>query len=720
MNEPVYEQAMLHRSIPGARSMPPGLESSQHGYGLGESLRSVLDLLRRRWLTLLLVAAGVFVIAVAVILQLPAKYQAVARVQLDPSRNPLAGPDNQIQSLASEAIETQVTLLGSDEVAREVVKRLGLLNDPEFAPDSDGGAANEADRINAVVRKLRGGVSIRRDKLTYVINIGFKASDPDRAARIANGIAQTYIDTQVGSRVGTAARQSAFFQRQLSDLEAQVRAADDAVARYRAGQGIAGGTGNSTIVDQQVAPVSTQLATAESEAAEARASLATARQQVARGGIDAVSAVRESPVVADLRRQRAEVVRAMAEVDARYGPKHAESLKVHEQLAGIDAQINDEARRVVASLEAQAAASSARAASLRSTLGGLQGQQARNLRASVVADSLQREADSKRATYERLVQLSLQSSQGVRNQIAQASIIDPAVPPTAPAEPNRKLLLAMAMLVAAAIGLATIILQDMLASGIRSQASFEERFGVPVIAAVPRVRKIAAPADLVASKPGSLFVESLRMARASLFGRRAEREVRVVALTSALPEEGKTTTALALARVLAGGGKRTVLVDCDLRRATMSRSIGAAPEVGLEAVLLGQAPIEQAIVADGSAPLDLLVIKQAGFDADGLFAGDRFAELIAQLRGRYECVVLDLSPVVGLADARAVASAADAVLLVVKWGATPARAVDAAVRLLRGDGIELAGAVFTMVDPKAEAIGGSYYSRKYQAYYQPT
>jgi polysaccharide biosynthesis transport protein len=689
---------------------------------LSDTVGAVAAMFRRRWLTLALVTAGLFAVAAVLIMLITPKYEAMARVQIDPSRDPLASAQAEGQSLASEAIETEVTVLNSLSLAQEVVRRLNLANDPEYTKGLDGGSGAERltgdARAAEVASRVQRGLSVRRDRLTYVIDVAFTAKNANKSANVANAFAEAYLDTKVGSRVGTAERQAAFFRRQLSQLAAEVRAADTAVAQYRAAHGITEGTGSSTIVDQQIAPLSTQIATAEAAAAEARSNLNAARAQIASGGLDSVAEVRSSPVISDLRRQRAEVLRNLGEIQSRYGEKHPESIKVREQLAGLDTQIRAEAQRAVSSLEAAARAADAQVASLRGSLRGLQREQARDTRAGVQAQSLEQDAATKRAQYEKLSQMSLESTQGARSQIASASIIDRATPPTRPSWPNRPLLLALALLVALSVGFATIVVQQMLVSGLRSTEDFRGRFGLPVLAAVPQIKGKASPAELIVERPTSMFAEALRIARASILASRGgETPPKVIAITSSLPHEGKTTTSLAFARVLALQGARTVLVDCDVRRASLRLLTPGGSSAGLVELLAGSAGLEQAAAPDAIPGLDTIIVREPHFSADDAFAGQTMERLLDELRRRYDLVVLDLPPIIGLADGRYLAGLADAVVMAVKWDATPMNAVETSMGHLQGDGSRVVGAIYTMVDPLSEAGGGLYYSRKYAKYY---
>jgi succinoglycan biosynthesis transport protein ExoP len=226
------------------------------------------------------------------------------------------------------------------------------------------------------------------------------------------------------------------------------------------------------------------------------------------------------------------------------------------------------------------------------------------------------------------------------------------------------------------------------------------------------------PAELVADRSTSLFSESLRMARASIFGVRTAKPVKVIAFTSAVPAEGKTTTALALSRMLAINGSRTLLIDCDVRRASLRSLTGAEAKAGLVEILEHGALASDAIVSDTVEGLDLLTVLRPYYSSEDLFGGENMARLLQELSGQYDHVVLDLPPVLGLADSRFVAALADAVIMVVRWGKTPLGAVSTAVQQLQADEAAIMGVIMTMVDPSSEAIGGMYYSQKYGSYYR--
>jgi capsular exopolysaccharide synthesis family protein len=698
---------------------------------LADVIRTAREVVRRRFLVLLVVAGLITVIGVTLSFLITPVYTGVTRIQIDPTRNPMNRNANDAQNqLASEAIETEVSVINSDAVARSVVERLSLDRDAEFTKGLDEaiqkGQLTKAGRMDAVVTRVHSHLAVSREKLTYIIGINFTSTDPVKAARIANAFATAYLDAKVGGNIGTAERQFAFYQKRLDELADEARAADAKVAQYKSEFGILSGNQDqrqTTIVDQQIAPLATQLAVADAASAEAKAKLAMAQSQVRSGRLDSVSEVLTSSTIVDLRAQRAQVLRALGEIEDRYGPRHPETSRVRDQLTHIDQQLREESTRVVRALQSNAASANAQAASLRSDMGKLENKQVASVRASVVADSLQREADSAHTAYDRMAQLAFETRQQSQNSIAQAKIIDAAEPPQAPSWPNRPLLMLLSLIVGVGAGIATITVQELMVSGMRSVEDVEGELGVPLLGAIPAMRKVARPADLLIEKPTSQFAEALRNARASIMGVKTDTRPKVIALTSALPSEGKTTTALSLARTMAINGQRTVIVDVDVRRAQLRQILGVASNgPGTIELLKNEVTLDEAIEPSGLENLDQIIVNKPYFSSENLFGNDQMPNILEALAARYDVIVLDLPPLLGLADGRFLAALADAVVMVIKWDATPQHAVGSALNSLRQDGSNVIGAIYTMVDSSSESVGAYYYySKKYSAYYnQPT
>lgn len=698
-------------------------DQSRHVGRRAVTLRSVGDAIRRRWIIVVATALAVFAIALGTALMLPPKYDAFAKVRITPNAASPLDFGNGEQLTDQTAVSTEVQIIGSRGIARRVVTELGLDRDTEF---SGKGPANTA--IERATTGVLDHLTINRDDKSYLVLIGVRSIDGAKAARIANTYASTYVAGTADNLIGTAARQSLSIQNRLSELGAEVQAADARLASYRAQSGISQSGQGGTITDQQIAPLSMQLATAESEAAAARAALAVAERQSTTGGTDAISAVLSSTVIADLRRQRTEAEKRRVELSTRYGPRYPLTIQVAQQIESLDQQIKQEAERVVGGLRSQASSAEARASSLRDRLNTLQRGVARDDQASVVAGSLQRDAEAKRTAYARLAQAAQQSTQAQHVSTPQANIIENATIPTRPTFPKVKAFAVAGLLIGLVIGLSIVLLVEGLSSTIRTPDDIETLLGLSFVASVPRLptplwlrlrsRRVANPATTLVAKPMTVYAEAYRAVRSFVVARNQSTLTQVIALVSTLPGEGKTTSALSLARIMAMSGDRVLLVDCDVRRAGVRRALNRSVDAGLGDVLQGHARMQHVVVPDEVNNLDLLLVQGSLFTPVDLFGGDRMEKMLTDARAEYDYIIIDTPPFLGVADARTLAGLADAVMLVIKWNDTPIAAVDAALAGLEHGRGNVLGAVLTMVDHRSEAMGGLYYSAYYSSYYK--
>jgi len=682
--------------------------------------------LRRRWKLAVLVAAIVLAAALAAILSMTPDYQAVSRIRVDPSLNPMEQEGAQ-SVLNAEAIETETGLMSSRALAEAVVRDLELYRDPEFAGDDALTAGPPSTAlISRTVNAVRRRTGIGRDQLSYIISLSFKSEDAEKAADIANTLVETYIDLRVRSNSGTSERQAGFFRERLTELAREVTVAESRLANYRASTGLPQTGSSGTVADQQITTLSGQLASAEGEAASARSNAQVASSQLASGNVDAVAAVQGSNVIRDLRNQRAEILREKGEIETRYDSRHPEAIRVRDQLAEIDRQILDEGQRVVTSLQAQARAAAAEVGALRGRMSSLEGQRATNTRASAEAERLERDAASARAQYDRMSELSLESTQSTGAAITQVEVVDAAEPPVTPDGPPRSVLLALALLVAGGSGIGCALAVEMSRGGLRTIDDFEDVLGLRLLASIPlagrrgsrlKPRRGPDPADTITADRATLYIEAIRNLRASL-SRAGGGKGKVVAFTSAIPGEGKTETALSYARLLAINSTRVLLIDCDLRNGRVSRRLPHRPEQGLVELLGGEIALEQAVTVDPKSGLATLSVAAAHFTSQDLFEGPAMAELLARARQEYDHVVLDLPPVLAVADARTIARHADGVCVVVRWGHTKPDATLQAVDQLRDDGVTILGGAYTMVDPDAPVMAGGYFTGAlYRSYF---
>ena len=610
---------------------------------LSDVVRSAQDVFRRRFKMLALITLAATILGTVLTLTATPRYQGITRIQIDPSRNPLSkGGSEAAAQLASEGIETEVQVMSSMDLARSVARRLNLLQDPELTKGLASAQTDHAytvdEKIDFVANALEKNLDVAREKLTYVITLKYQSTNPDKAAKIANEFAAAYLDSKVSNNIGTAQKQSDFYKGQLAQMGDDARAADEQVAQFEAKTGmVAASNVIGTITDQQIGPLSVQMASADLISAEARSKEISGRQMVAHGQLDLISEVRNSATIVALKQNKALLVQTLADMRQRYGESYPDMVKVKDQISAIDEQIHSEANRVVQSLKSDADAAEAQASSLRNAMHELENKKADEAHASVMLASLQRDADSKHSAYDRMAQATLDTRQATQGAFAQAQVIDVAKPPLAPFYPKPLVMISLSLFLGFCAGIATIVAQEMMVTGLTSVQDIEGELGLTLLAAVPFVRGNDHPADLLIEKPTSQFAEALRNARASILGVKGEDPPKIIAMTSSLPNEGKTTTALALARTMALNGSRTLILDVDVRRAQLRNIVDVSDNgYGTIELLHNEVSLDQAIQKTGLEKLDVLMVRKPYFSSENLFDNDNIHKILEDLSTRYD------------------------------------------------------------------------------------
>lgn len=685
-------------------------------------LRGIFATLKRQRRWALVAIALVLAATFAAYMLTPKTYEAGGTIALD-RRNVevVARANAPALTTDSPTVDTAVQVLTSPTLAGGVVDSLGLARTPGVGQPQEGPALPEAAARRRAIGYVRGGLSVQRTGVSYAIGVRYQGQDPALAAAIVDGVMEQYISSQQSGKENERGREVALLRERIGNLRGEVLRAEAAVAQYRGATGLIDVKGDSTAVQQQMSVLATQLATAEAERAGAQARLS------ALGGNDAA----ESPLLRDLRSQQAQLSAQRAGLTSRYGPLHPDLERVNRQLSDINSAIAAERARVRANLEAELRVASERSSAVRNSLAGAEGSLAAGNSASVQLNELERNAESARSLYQALLDRYRQAVAAQGTGGSDAYIISRASRPSQPSAPNPMLFAAGGLVAALLAAGAVVALLEMTENGLRSRSDVESRLGLPVIGTVPDLTSVPGgaaarrdpmgPANFLVANEASVFSEAFRSIRTALRLGQAKQTVRSLAVTSALPDEGKTTTAVCLARSAALAGSRVVLVDCDVRRRASSRLMAGEATQGLTDVLQNAVKLDDVLLRDDATGAFVLPQgNKTGQELD-LLTSEAMRDLIAELSRRFDLVVLDTAPVLPLAEARAVAGMADGVLLVARWRRTPANAAQLALDLLRRAGADVKGAALTRVDLRVQSRSGlgdeMMYYKRFKAYY---
>ena len=700
-------------------------------------LRQWVGILLQRARLGLAVAGVVFLVVIAAFALKTPSYTATGSMLVDTKGVNIASPQqpNSPQS-DTDLVDTQVEMLRSHALAERIVRRLALYNDPEFnasagprffglAPARAPTVQPSARLVSAVADNVRNHLHVRRVEATYVVDVGFSAASPTKAARLANTYMDEFQRKQLDDKVAIVSRANGEIGASLEKMRSDAERAEAEVQRYKIAHGLMSADG-ATMAEQEVSTLNQQIAVAKAEHAEKAARLSAAQTQLrsGSGGAD-VGAALGSETIRELRKQEAELSVKLAQLKTDFKPEYPEVKRTQAQLDDIRGEIQREINRILSNLRAEATAAAGRESSLLASRGQAAGGLASNNEAMIGLVGLQQRSDAAKGIYEAYLTRAKQVAAESGLQQADASINSAAAPPTKPSSPNMQLGVFVAFLAGLISAAMAVLLAEFWDKHLRSRLDVERELGVPFAGVLPDFRSVkpkklrgpdAQPQEYLVSHPFSGFAEAFRNLRAFLTISTRGDNAKLIVVTSAVPREGKSLTSFCLARTLALSGARVCLVDCDLRQRGVTKLIGPR-DVGLVEVVQDKVPLDEALVHDPKSNCFVLPAAGKSIPYD-LFSNPDTDALFEELQARFDYVILDSPPILGVADARILAAKAHRVLYLVQWNKTPIRAAQSATDILNECGANVAGAILTKVNVKDQARYGYGDSSDYYGYFK--
>lgn len=669
---------------------------------------------RRLWLIVSIIALAL-VAGAAISAMQTRTYTATAVVSLRPPPEAQAGASGVVATAppANNAyVDTQVEIIRSREMAEQVAAGLALLT----------GRTPREQR--GIVDELQGNVSAERSGESYALTIRYNGGSGTEAAERANEYARQFAGWELRLIRQQNQQSSEAIQQRLNELREQAQQDTAALQHYRIANNLLS-TSGSSLTEQEISSYNQEVTRARAEAAEDQARLNTALNQLRSGSSgDDVGEALGSSVIASLRAQEAEVGAEVASLSSRYGDNHPALIRARSELQEIHGQINAEIGRVVSNLRARQAVSQQRLASLTGSLSQAQATLSQNNAAMIGLDELERKAQVSQGLYESYLNTYQQLVASEGTEQSNARILSLAQAPLLPSSPNIPMNMLLALCIGLGAGLVTAFLAETFFKGITGaeevESKLRERYlgSIPLLASVSQTQRREVTA--IGKEPRSAFAEAFRALRTSV-EQSTHGPAQVLAITSALPKEGKTVTAVCLAQTYAMSGARTVLVDCDEARHGVSRMLQVQKgHPGLLEVMKDESTLDDALV-NSEAGLSVLPINKAQDPSEALVSGDELDSVIAELRQRFDRIILDLPPILPVAAARNVAAKADVTVVLVRWRQTAAAAAMSALHQMPADRINIAGVVLTQVDMRRRNLFGrqdpSFYYREYREYY---
>lgn len=683
---------------------------------------------RNRWLILTITALSAAAALVATLLATP-QYTAVVSIQVNESSQEVLGSEDvpaEDNSWNYERfLNTEIDVLTSYTLAQRVENALNLSESARFfnafgmngAEISNGDALREKKAISLI----RDNLEVNVPRNTRIIPVSFTSADGGLSAQIVNSYAEQFIRSDLKQKFDSTSYARDFVSDQLTQAKERLAESEKALNNYARGAGLirltdptadehSGTTGGSITTASLI-----QLNEAANHARAARVAAEARWQSIASAPLYSSAPVRFDPGVAALLSRKATLEAALAEESARRLDDHPEVLSRRAELAQVQGDLSAAANSVRRSIRTEYEAARATENQLIAQVNTLKSDTLSEQDSSVQYALLEREADTNRQLYDELLQRFKQLNAAAGVSASNISIIDQAQVPVEPSSPNLLFNLGTGLLLGCFIAGGAVFLKTELDDSIRVPEDVTQKLDLPLLGVIPINQ--AGTIEQGLADPKTPVSEAYSSLCGSLLYATPQGLAPTVLITSSQPSEGKSTTSRALARTFSRMGRRVVLIDADIRRPMLHRIVGTDNSVGLTTVLTGQATLAEAVHTDGGQAFAYLTAGPTPPAPGELLASVRMQEIIDELASQYDLVIVDSSPVLGLADAPMLSVLVDGVIFVVEAARGRRGALKSSLRRLKTMRPNLLGAVLTKFDPKdASNSYSSYYGYDYYSY----
>ncbi|MEO4045270.1 polysaccharide biosynthesis tyrosine autokinase [Hoeflea sp. CAU 1731] len=717
------DQPPVPVAYPGHQAGVPAYPVHHQPYGYGayadpaqdeegfDPLKLLWYVVHYRWMIASFVFVGVVCGVLFTFMQTP-YYRASAKVEIF-AQGAQVIQDLEVVSQRNDwrTFETARQKLLSRDLARRVVFALNLTEDADFlAPKPSFSLMNIVHKVfgtssstnisdwsperreSIAVNRVRGGASATFVQNTSLITLEFRHPVPKYTSLVANQLAQSYIDQNIDQKSETTTLARQFIEDQVRDTKAKLQESEKALVQYAQEQGITLTGDEASLVSGNISEINSAL----SEAIQERLAAERYYRQIDEGNAAALPEVFSSPSIQANKQSIANLRATYMQKLATLKPGYPEMQRLQAQINELQKQMNAEIAAIAESVKLKYEQAKQKEAALKSTLAGLESEQSEFQEKNIQYTILKREVDSNRAQYDSLISKLGDIGIGSEIRSANASIIDIAHTPGSPYTPRLSKNLVFAVGLFGLFAVATIYVLELLNNTFTIPDQLEDELKVPVLGTIPRVPE--SEISQAFQTPGSQLSEAYRTLRTSVQFTGTDESIRTLVVTSAEPSEGKTTTAYKLAEDFASLGRRVLIIDADMRKPRLHRMFNTDNGIGLSNLLSN-------VVKSGTA-MDIfrktnnpnVTFLSAGTippNPADLLVSQKMGLTIHYCKKRYDLVIIDSPPVMGLSDAPILARQADATLMVVSAKQVTRKAAKAAFNRLRSAGANVVGTTLT-------------------------
>lgn len=697
----------------------------------GIDLRQIVAVLRANLIWIGVVIAACLVVGVVTTMLQTRQYTANASVQIDDSAaQVLEGVDDAQASSSSydtdRFLNTQLDVLRSRALAKRVADRLKLAGNARFLAAMEAaptpGAADRRRQEEAAIKLIRNRMSVTLPRQSRVATISVTTADPQMSAELANAYAAEFIQANLQRKFESSDYARGFLAEQLanaktkleeSERELNAYARDAGLIRTRDAKATGQNTGDSG-ADLSITASSLMQLNAAANQAQRERIAAEARWRAVSGG----SALNSREVLGNLTVQslltkQAEAETELREARARHLDEHPNVIRLVAQRGAIQQQLDAVVSGVRRSVEQEYRTALTTEQELNRQVAALKNATMIEQDRSVSYGILAREADTNRTLYEGLLQRYKELTAAAGISSSNIAMVDRAEVPTSPSSPHLLINIAYALFAGLVLSAILIVIRLQLDDGVRVPEDVEHKLGLPLLGIIPKLHDLS-PGEQLAD-PKSSISEAYNSLRGAIGFATADGAPRLLLVTSASAGEGKSTTSFALSRGFAKLGRKVLLIDVDMRRPSVHRQFSAENETGLSSVLVGQVSFDAAIRQSPYEGLSYLPAGPIPPSPTELLASSRMQAMLEDARGKYDMIVLDSAPILGLADAPLLSSTADGTLLVLESDRNRRGVLRGTLRRMLLARAKVIGVALTKFDANL-ASNYTYYGYDYYAY----
>jgi capsular exopolysaccharide synthesis family protein len=705
--------------------------------------------LRQYWRTInkykwriLALAFMVSILAVLIVFTITPIYRSTASLMIESkhakvvSIEEIYGADPTLK----EYFQTQFEILKSRDLAKKVIQKLNLAEHPEFKDEEKSEfnwrewlpfelpaaeqPSTKADPMEDLVDRFMRRLTVAPVRNTQLVNVSFDAEDPQLAVRVVNALGEAYIESDLEARLDMTRKANNWLSSRLEGLKEKLAESERKLQAFMEKEKLVDLEGVLTVSAREIEETTSKLVEARLRRAQAESlyKKVTALGENLVNNVEAVPEMSADPVIQDLKQKEAEAQKALSELSGRYGADHPKIIAARSQLETIKTLLRKQVTSVVSGIknnyEVARANEAAQAGALSANKEDIQGIS----RKQAKLRELQREVESNRHLYDLFFNRSKETGEAGDLQAANARFIDRASTPIVPVKPKKKLIVGLAFVMSLVVGILLAFLLEYLDASLRGPQDVEQKLGVPFLGLIPllTVKDKTDPATVYLKNTNSSFAEAVRTIRTGIMLSTLDRPKRILLVTSSVPGEGKSTTALNIALALAQM-ERVLIIDADMRRPTIMKHCSFPPKTsGLSNAIAKTAELDNCIHRYEAGNLDVMPVGLIPPNPLELLASKAFADLMNVLEARYDTLVIDSPPINAVSDAQLLAQYANGVVYVVKGESTSSHVAKEGLRRLQQIAAPLVGVVLNQIDmEKAGKYGGYYQGYYYSGYYGP-